>query len=51
MGERPEGRPRKTYMDGIEEITRKIGTEESTLRKIAGDRRGCRRWILAVTVL
>ena len=50
---RPEGRrtrerPRETYMDSIEEITRKNGTRVTVLRKIMENRIYWRRWIGAV---
>ena len=50
-GRRTRGRSRKIYVDYVVERTRQNGTEVTELRKIAGSRRDCRKWIEAVRTL
>ena len=50
-GRRGRGRPRKLYMDKIEDIARKTGKEVGEMNRMARNKEDWRKWIEAVTTL
>ena len=50
-GKKYQKKTKRSYMDGTEEITRNNELGLPEFMKIAGNRRGCRRWVNSVNAV